>query len=219
MNPAIKTVLMSLIPFFSILQSACSSTDKYETPDYTVLNSFDKEKIEIRQYPSILVAEVTVKGDRDQAANRAFSELFPYISGANISGEDIAMTAPVTQEPAAESSQKIAMTVPVTQEPAGKPDMWEVAFIMPSKFTMETLPKPTNPKIQLRQLPPREFGAIRFSGSTSENHMNEKRQQLRDFLLAENYELGSYQYAFYDDPFTLPMFRRNEVLYEITGKQ
>ena len=41
-------------------------------------------------------------------------------------------------------AQKIAMTAPVTQQTDG--DRWTVRFIMPSSWTMETLPTPNDSK-------------------------------------------------------------------------
>jgi hypothetical protein len=43
---------------------------------------------------------------------------------------------------------KIAMTAPVTQQ--GSDNTWRVRFIMPSRYTMETLPKPNNPAVELK---------------------------------------------------------------------
>ena len=68
------------------------------------------------------------------------------------------MTAPVTQQ----GNEKIAMTAPVTQQ--GSDKSWRVRFIMPSKYTMETLPKPNNPAIELKEIPAKRFAVIRFSG-------------------------------------------------------
>ena len=70
---------------------------------------------EVRDYPSLIVAEVTVSGEQREAANAGFRLLAAYIFGGNTTKASIAMTAPVAQEPAGE---KIAMTAPVTQTPS-----------------------------------------------------------------------------------------------------
>jgi len=66
------------------------------------------------------------------------------------------MTAPVTQQ----GNEKIAMTAPVTQQ--GRDNTWRVRFVMPSKYTMEALPKPNNPAVELKEIPAKRFAAIRF---------------------------------------------------------
>jgi SOUL heme-binding protein len=65
------------------------------------------------------------------------------------------MTAPVTQQ----GSEKIAMTAPVTQQGDGR-----VRFIMPSNYTMEALPKPNNPAVELKEIGAKRYTVIRFSG-------------------------------------------------------
>ncbi len=67
---------------------------------------------EIRDYPALVVAEVTVTGDQKEAAGKGFRLLAGYIFGGNRRKQSIAMTAPVAQEPVSET---IAMTAPVTQ--------------------------------------------------------------------------------------------------------
>jgi hypothetical protein len=104
-----------------------------ETPDYTV--SSKSGNLEIREYGPTIVAEATVEGERDQAIQRGFRIIADYIFGNNLSSTKVAMTAPVIQQ----SSEKIAMTAPVIQQAKGT--SWNVRFVMPSKYTIETLPK------------------------------------------------------------------------------
>jgi hypothetical protein len=82
---------------------------------------------EVRDYPGLIVAEVTVTGERKEAANKGFRLLAGYIFGGNKRRQSIAMTAPVAQAPVHE---KIAMTAPVTQIQQG--GTWIVRFTMPS---------------------------------------------------------------------------------------
>ena len=127
-----------------------------ETPDYSV--SSKSGNLEIREYGPTIVAEATVEGERDTAIRRGFGIIADYIFGNNLSSSKVAMTAPVTQQ----SSEKIAMTAPVTQQAKGQ--SWNVRFVMPAKYTMETLPKPVNPQVALIEVPATRFAAIRFSG-------------------------------------------------------
>jgi len=179
-----------------------------ETPDYEVLAK-DGE-IEIRQYNAMIVAEASVEGDRELAIGRGFRIIADYIFGNNLASEEVAMTAPVTQQP----SEKIAMTAPVTQQPDG--NSWKVRFVMPSKYTIETLPKPTNPEVQLIEIPAKRFAAIRFSGFASQDSLDRHTAQLRKYVAEQSLSsVNTPRYAFYNPPWTLPFMRRNEVMIEI----
>ena len=182
-----------------------------ETPDYKVYSK--SGNLEIREYGPTIVAEATVEGERDKAIQRGFRIIADYIFGNNLSSAKVAMTAPVTQQ----SSEKIAMTAPVTQQAKGQ--SWNVRFVMPSKYTMETLPKPVNPEVALIAVPATRFAAIRFSGFASQVSLDAQETKLRAFiaergLIATNMP----QYAFYNAPWTLPFMRRNEIMIEISGQ-
>lgn len=178
---------------------------KYEEPNYKVLQ---KEKnIEIRQYPSVIAAEVEVSGTGEGAANQAFKILAGYIFGKNLNRDKIAMTVPVTESV---SSEKIAMTVPVTSvNTEGKMTM---RFYMPSKFTLESLPEAVDKRIKFSKLAEARYAVIRFSGFAFEDniahHESELRQYLKDKGLTTE---GKAVRAFYNPPWTLPFMRRNEV--------
>lgn len=179
-----------------------------EHPEYDVVER--NGNIEIRDYAPMIVAEAEVKGDRREAIRRGFRMIADYIFGNNTASENVAMTAPVTQQ----GSEEIAMTAPVTQQQEGKD--WRVRFIMPSKYTIETLPKPNNPAVELKEIPSKRIVAIRFSGLGREDSLNRYTKDLNDFLTARNLRpLSPPTYAFYNPPWTLPFLRRNEVLIEI----
>jgi len=182
-----------------------------ETPNYSVSSKSDN--LEIREYGPTIVAEATVEGERDKAIQRGFRIIADYIFGNNLSSAKVAMTAPVTQQ----SSEKIAMTAPVIQHASGK--SWNVRFVMPSKYTMETLPKPVNSKVALIEVPATRFAVIRFSGFAGQDSLDEHEAELRAFMAERGLTATSEpQYAFYNAPWTLPFMRRNEVMIEVTGK-
>ena len=183
---------------------------KYEEPKYTLIQS--KDNIEIRQYEPILVAETVVKGNQSEAANNAFSILANYIFGANTTTTNIAMTAPVTQF---QQGEKIAMTAPVMQ--TGDPTHWVVQFMMPAQYALETLPKPQDSRITIRKIPSRKVATIRFSGVATERTTGENEAKLRSYLNQQGITITAKAvYAYYDGPSTLPMFRRNEVMFNVT---
>ncbi len=185
-----------------------------EEPPHTVAHKAGA--IEIRDYEPMILAEVDVSGDMASAGNRGFRLLARYIFGDNQSpqgaeGARIDMTSPVIQA----RPEKIAMTAPVTQQP-GEADGWRVAFIMPEEWSMDTLPRPGDPRIALRQVPARRIAVISFSGGPEEKRFARKAGELAAFLEREGYEpLGAPVYARYDPPWVPAFFRRNEVMIEI----
>lgn len=182
-----------------------------ETPQYVVRS--ESGNLEIREYGPTIVAEATVEGARDKAIQRGFRIIADYIFGNNLSAAKVAMTAPVMQQ----SSEKIAMTAPVTQQAQGR--SWMVRFVMPSKYTIETLPKPVNPQVALIEVPAARFAVIRFSGFAGQGSLDEHEAQLRAFMMERDLTATREpQYAFYNAPWTLPFMRRNEIMIEIAGK-
>jgi SOUL heme-binding protein len=122
------------------------------------------------------------------------------------------MTAQVTQQ----GSEKIAMTAPVTQQSDGL--SWRVRLIMPSKYAMETLPRPNDPAVMLKEIPAKRIAAIRFSGLSTADNLNRHTKELNEFLSERTLVPQSPPtYAFYNPPWTLPFLRRNEVLLEVSG--
>lgn len=194
----------------------------YEEPKYQVLIKSDD--FEIRQYAPMLIAEVTVEGDMDQASNKGFRLIADYIFGNNQAvgkseSEKISMTAPVTLEPV---SSKIEMTAPVTVEPIGSETTlqssrkWRVNFVMPSQYTLTNIPKPNNPQVVLRQIPEKYFVVYNYSGFNTQSRVQSKTDETLAWVKQQGLkQIGTPQLSRYDPPWTLPMFRRNEILVEI----
>jgi hypothetical protein len=179
---------------------------KVDTVGYTVLEK--QGKFELRQYPSCLIAETVVDADFKEAGNVAFGRLFKYISGHNRKQESISMTAPVSQ---AGISEKIAMTAPVNMQQAeGK---YAVSFVMPSKYTLGTLPEPLDETVVIKEIPVQKIAAIRYSGTWSQERYEAKKASLEEFLQAKGLvSTGEPVFARYDPPFQVWFLRRNEVL-------
>ncbi|SJN34260.1 heme-binding protein [Psychrobacter sp. JB385] len=187
-----------------------------EEPNYTVLSQIDD--FELRHYDAQLVAQTWVSGDQDTASRQGFKILADYIFGNNTapSGESskISMTAPVTMQSDNQNeaiSQKIAMTVPVSMQQDD--DKWRVQFTMPSKYTMQTLPKPNNPDIKIVEMPAQTYGVIKFSGLASSKKVAKKTETLKSWMQTQKLMvIGTPELARYNPPWTLPFMRRNEVL-------
>ena len=179
-----------------------------EQPKYQVVES--SGNFEIRDYAPMIVAEVDMPGERRDAIGKGFRIIADYIFGNNTAAQKVPMTAPVTQQ----DSEKIAMTAPVTQQ--GDGSTWRVRFIMPSSYTMETLPKPHNPAVKLKEIPAKRYAVIRFSGMATEDSLKRRSKELNEWVSTKNLTpLSAPIYAFYNPPWTLPFLRRNEVMIEI----
>jgi hypothetical protein len=188
-----------------VAAGALSQMRRVEEPKFTLVEQ--SGAFELRDYPPLLVAEATVKGERTIAINQGFRVIADYIFGNNIAAEKVAMTAPVTQQ----ASEAVAMTAPVTQQAAG--DSWTVRFIMPSQYTMETLPKPKSTAVTLKQIEGQRVLAIRFSGAADDQMLKEKTALLSAEIGERGLSpLADATYAFYDPPWTLGFLRRNEVM-------
>jgi hypothetical protein len=195
---------------FAVLLLICScSAEKnlgFEQAKYTVIEK--QGKFELRQYEANIVAQTAVEGDFHAVGNEGFSRLFNYISGKNRSKQSIAMTAPVNQQV---NNEKIAMTAPVNQQKVeGK---WLISFMMPSKYTIQTLPEPMDSSIELKEIPACKIAAVRYSGTWSRKRYDENKTQLEEFIKNKGLKIVDTDiFARYDPPFQLFFLRRNEVL-------
>jgi len=199
-----RLVLLPLLLFLPLLLYSCAVG--IEKQKYTILEK--QGQFEIRQYPSCLVAETIVDADFNKAGNIAFGRLYKYISGDNRKQESIPMTAPVSQ---IETSEKIAMTAPVNmQQTQGK---YAVSFLMPSQYTLETLPVPLDETVVIKNVPARKIAAIHYSGTWSQERYEAKKASLNEFIQKKGLSsIGEPVFARYDPPFQLWFLRRNEVL-------
>lgn len=184
-------------------------------------------KYEVRRYAPSVIAETTMSAGWGSGKDGSpFGALARYIGvfgtpqnqqSASTAPEAIAMTAPVlitAPEPA-----KIAMTAPVLVTPESSSQT--MAFVLPaSRYkTVEEAPKPTDPRVKLRQLPERLQAVRQFTWSFGP----ESAKKNLDALLADLQQDGwtvkygesgqpEWQAAGYNPPFALPFMKRNEVL-------
>lgn len=185
---------------------------RVETPAYTVVKQ--GAGFELRAYAARLVAEVEVTGDPRQATEAGFRLLAGFIFGNNTRAEEVAMTAPVDRRAA---SEKIAMTAPVDRQRRG--DRWIVTFTMPGKYTQATLPRPKDPRVQIRELPAVTFAVRQFSGAPDEQGVQQEIAALRQAVAAAGLAVVDAPpvYSRYDPPWTPGFLRRNEVMLEVAA--
>lgn len=180
-----------------------------EEPKYSIHSR--SEHFEVRKYPKVLVAETLVESEFDDAGNQAFRILADFIFGNNRLNKKIAMTAPVSQTA---TSEKIAMTAPVSQIKG--PKGFVVQFTMPSGYTVDNLPEPNDPRVQIRELPARTVAVYEYSGSWSEARYNEKLGEFRKQLGKAGIKtIGEPVFARFNSPFRLWFLRRNEIWLEL----
>lgn len=200
-----KYFIQKLVTAVIIMMGATNAMAIEEAP-YTLVEK--DHAFELRDYAPHILAETVVQGTLEEAGNKAFTRLFRYISGANTASARVAMTAPVSQQPAGE---KIKMTAPVEQQPV--PGGWVVSFMMPASYTLETLPRPTDPLISLRQVSARRMAAVRYSGFWSEKAYLRNKRELESWIRHKGLTIvGDPVWARYNRPFTPWFLRRNEIL-------
>lgn len=169
----------------------------YEQPKYSVLEKLDE--IEIRQYSEFLVAEAEVGGNREESGNAGFRILAAYIFGKNHGDHNISMTSPVIQS-----------------ENTPEEKRWVVQFMMPSKYNIDSLPKPLDPKVHFKIIPSKKVAALTYSGRWTESNYQEHLALLRKGIeKAKLKPKGAPLWARYNSPFTPWFLRKNEILIEI----
>ena len=160
----------------------------YEEANYKVVK--ENKKYEIRKYSDRLVIET------NSTEGNGFRKLFNYISGNN------------------EDSQEIKMTVPVTQEI--KNENMTMQFYLPLKFNKDNAPKPSNSDIKILTIEGGYYAVIKYSGRSSDKNFLKNKDILKKQLKQDNITIISPPIrASYNSPFTLPMLKRNEVMYRI----
>lgn len=187
-----------------------NATMAIEEPKFTLLEK--EQAFELRLYAPKIIAEVLVNGDMSAASSQGFRLIADFIFGNNTAAsgnsEKISMTAPVSVKA---SSENIAMTAPVGLQQSD--DRWRVYFVMPSQYSLQTLPKPNNPQVAIKQIPEQKFAVIRFSGLVNAEKMALKLAELHQWIERKNLKaLGSPELARYNPPWTLPFLRRNELM-------
>ena len=166
-----------------------SNSKAYEEVNYEVIK---KNKIyEIRKYSDRLAIETDTSNE-----GNSFRKLFNYISGNNDKNEEIKMTTPVIQ-----MEKKGNMTM---------------QFYLPSKFNKENTPVPSNSDIKILNIKKGYYAVIRYSGRASDKNFTKHKSILENELKKDDISILSAPIkATYDGPFTLPMNRRNEAMFEI----
>ena len=171
-----------------------------ETTKYQVIKRVGD--LEIRKYPPLILASTSAASDD----NSAFMIIANFIFGNNKSNKKISMTAPVI------TSEKIAMTTPVITSRKG----YKMSFVMPSNYTLKTLPEPLTKKIKIETQKSRKIAVLRFTGFTYESKLKKLQEVLIKELAKNKIKTkGSVFLMRYNSPWSIPFLRRNELAIEI----
>ena len=200
-----------MIVLTSLFLAGCSvlGIRSASEPKYQILTANDK--IEIRQYPSMVVAQTAVNADYKDSSSQGFNRLAGYIFGNNKNEQKMTMTAPVFQK------QEVAimdMTVPVIQQKTQQ--VWLMEFVLPQNYTASSAPRPLDSAVLIKDIPSKKVAVIKYTGSLSEQDIEEKSEELKHWLFKKGYKpISTSRSAAYDPPWTLPFLRRNEVHIDI----
>lgn len=167
------------------------ATTKTETQSYRVIRV--EKLFEIRYYPAAIMAKISssLKSYRDLGYS-GFGKLAKYIFGGNDENKKIAMTSPVHMDIGSYIST--------------------MAFVMPSHFKMDNLPKPNNADIIIETSAPEYVAVIKFGGFANAKSIDEHKVILENTLKDKGLTFyGNFRYLGYNPPYQL-FGRRNEVI-------
>ena len=190
---AVIILIIFLLQSFTIM-----STNKTEEQKYSLVRKY--KDFDIRFYPSATIATINsnAKTYKD-LAGPGFQKLAGYIFGGN------------------ESNTKISMTTPVQMDI--NDSVSTMSFVMPSEYSKESLPKPNDPVVQIKNTADEYVAIIRFGGYASDKDMKFYSEKLHN-LLKENgiIPLGNYRFLGYNPPFQF-IGRRNEIIVPVDWKE
>ncbi len=120
------------------------------------------------------------------ALSDGFRQLAGYIFGGNTSQTAIKMTVPVMDT--TKTPESIAMTVPVMDTLSGN-GKHIVAFTLPSKYTLESLPKPDNANIRFKYVNNSRRAVLQYSWYATESRVASKKKLLEEFIIRDKYTI------------------------------
>jgi len=201
--PTLRVLHLVAVMMLVVWRSALA----IDEPRYVVVRTDDV--FEVRRYEPYIVARTVVSASALDAGSQGFRILAGYIFGRNNGARRIEMTAPVSQAPT-----KIAMMAPVAQSASSAGYVLE--FLMPREWTLDTIPKPLDPRVKLAAVPSRTVAVIRYSGIWSQSRFQEQLDKLKKAIGGSGLIWhGEPTWARYDPPWKPWFLRRNEIWLEL----
>ena len=167
---------------------------KTKTQPYQIIK---KEKnYEIRFYPSVIMATIYMKAKSyKELASPGFKKLASFIFGANQSNKNIAMTAPVHMDI--------------------NDSLSSMSFVMPSNYTKDNLPKPTDSAISIDTTIEKYVAAISFGGYANDDKIKNNALKLESALKKSGVEYyGNFCFLGYNAPYQF-WNRKNEIIVSV----
>tara|TARA_Y100001934_G_scaffold77176_1_gene95985 strand:+ start:244 stop:876 length:633 start_codon:yes stop_codon:yes gene_type:complete len=191
-----RTLLIAMIAGLTTATFAPSLL-AIEEPEYRVIDTIAHADgvIEVREYTPMNIARTRVTGEFLRAGHNAFPRLGGYIFGDNIRNEKIDMTAPVAQH---------------ADESGG---YW-VSFVMPSAYSLDTLPLPDNASVELISVPARTMAVAKYRGGWSTGRYERHAARLTSAVSdsARWRKWGTPEWARYNPPMWPSFLKRNEIM-------
>ena len=168
-----------------------------ETPEYKIISKH--EGFEVRRYSDMVIATTKVQADYKNSTSSGFRRIASYIFGSNDKEMKIAMTAPVIADCPSEGLKS-----------------YNISFVMPKEHSMKDLPKANISEVSIQKESLGEVAVLSFGGWASESRSMGYQQKLLELLIKNKIEIkGGFMIAQYNSPWTLPPFRKNEVIVRI----
>ena len=198
MKIALIITIIIIVIFFSFQLYYSMSVNKTETQSYKIIR--EEEAFEVRYYPSTTMAKITSSAKKfKELGNTGFGTLAKYIFGGNNEKKQIAMTSPVHMD--------IGDSIST------------MAFVMPSKYDKNNLPKPDNENITIESSEPEYVAVIKFGGFATTNEINKRIEMLKKVLTEKGIMYhGNFRYLGYNPPFQI-FGRRNEIIVSINENE
>ncbi len=168
-----------------------------ETPEYKIISKH--EGFEVRRYSDMVIATTKVQADYKNSTSSGFRRIASYIFGGNDKEMKIAMTAPVIADCPSEGLKS-----------------YNISFVMPKEHSIKDLPKANISEVSIQKESLGELAVLSFGGWASESRSMSYQKKLSELLTKNKIETkGGFMIAQYNSPWTLPPFRKNEVMVRI----
>ena len=171
-----------------------------ETPEYELISKDDG--FEIRRYSEMIIATTSVQADYKSSTSSGFRRIASYIFGGN------------------DKEMKISMTAPVISDcPSEGLNTFNISFVMPKEYSIDDLPKANTSLVSIEQESLGDVAVLTFGGWATESRSISYQQKLSALLKKSGIEpQGGFMVAQFNSPWTLPMFRKNELMVRIINK-
>lgn len=167
---------------------------KTPTQPYQIIKH--EKDYEIRFYPSATIATITMAAKSyKELASPGFRKLASFIFGGNQSNKNIAMTTPVHMDI--------------------NDSLSSMSFVMPSNYTKDNLPKPTDSSITIKTTTEEYVAAIRFGGYADDDVIKNNASKLESALKINGVDyFGNFRFLGYNAPYQF-WNRKNEIIVSV----